>query len=76
MGVLNRIEIETRIGRGELLSNVRRKDNGEFDIQPDSYDLTAGKAVWKEPSGNIRTLYMTLLNPFPSRKCTLSYQAK
>ena len=51
MGVLNRKEINERLKRGELLSNPRRKD-GQFDIENDSYDLTAGTAVWKQASSN------------------------
>jgi deoxycytidine triphosphate deaminase len=48
-GVLNHDEIVRRVQRGELLRGVRRLATGEYDVEPDSYDLTAGKAVWKEP---------------------------
>lgn len=47
MGILNRDEIERRLVKGELLLKARKKDDGRFDIQPDSYDLTVGTAVWK-----------------------------
>ena len=47
MGVLCRAELERRIELGELIENVRRK-NGKPDLQPASYDLSAGRAVWKE----------------------------
>ena len=53
-GVLNHDEITRRIENGELLRGVRRLVSGRYDVEPDSYDLTAGKAVWKEPSDGIR----------------------
>jgi deoxycytidine triphosphate deaminase len=61
MGILNRDEIERRLKRGGLLRNARRKDDGRFDIEAASYDLTAGKAVWREPTlrgekGSVETL--------------------
>lgn len=52
MGVLNKAEIEQFIGQGQLVRYPRYKD-GALDIQPDSYDLTAGKAVWKNSRGKI-----------------------
>ena len=48
MGVLNRDEINRRLEKGGLLRNPRRGEDGQFDIEADSYDLTAGKALWKE----------------------------
>jgi deoxycytidine triphosphate deaminase len=48
-GVLNHDEIVRRLDEGVLLRGVRRRDDGDYDVEPDSYDLTAGKAVWKEP---------------------------
>jgi deoxycytidine triphosphate deaminase len=48
-GVLNHDEIVRRLEKGELLRGVRRLPSGEYDVESDSYDLTAGKAVWKEP---------------------------
>jgi deoxycytidine triphosphate deaminase len=48
-GVLTHDEIVRRLERGELLRGARRLSSGEYDVEPDSYDLTAGKAVWKEP---------------------------
>ena len=61
MGVLNRDEIERRLQNGGLLRNPRRGEDGKFDIEIDSYDLTAGTAVWKEPTrdgdgGNVETM--------------------
>jgi len=48
MGVLNRSELERRIECGELILCPRRKSDGSLDLQPASYDLSAGRAVWKE----------------------------
>lgn len=49
MGVLNKSEIERRIAAGELIVNPRKdRQNRLLDIHPASYDLTAGRAVWKE----------------------------
>jgi len=53
MGVLTKTEIEAYLRKDELLSNPRLTDSGAFDIQPDSYDLTAGKALWKDSDGNV-----------------------
>lgn len=47
MGVLAYPELERRISAGELILRPRQKD-GRLDIQPASYDLTAGRAVWKD----------------------------
>ena len=47
MGVLAHPELERRIDQGQLILRPRRK-NGRLDIQPASYDLTAGRAVWKD----------------------------
>ena len=60
MGVLNRKEIEERLDQGELLRDPRRGNDGRFDIEKDSYDLSAGTAVWKEGSrsgGDVKTLH-------------------
>ena len=48
MGILNKSEIIRRLEKGELLIRARLDDNGQLDVEPDSYDLTAGIAVWKE----------------------------
>jgi deoxycytidine triphosphate deaminase len=50
MGILNRDEIERRLKMGGLLRYARINTDGQFDLEPASYDLTAGKAVWREPS--------------------------
>ena len=51
MGVLTRMQLESRINNGGLLRNPRRNDDGRLDIEADSYDLSAGTAVWKQRSG-------------------------
>lgn len=50
MGVLIRADLARRIAKNELIHNPRRTPNGEVELQPASYDLTAGRAVWKEQS--------------------------
>ena len=60
MGVLNRQEIDTRLQNSQLLRNPRRRNDGHFDIEKDSYDLAAGTAIWKEGNrsrGNVQTLH-------------------
>jgi len=52
MGILNKDEITRRLMKGELLIRARKDNIGNFDIEPDSYDLTAGAAVWKEELPN------------------------
>ena len=61
MGVLTKKEIERRLGDGEILRNPRRREDGHFDVEVDSYDLAAGTAVWKQPpskgeTGNVKTV--------------------
>ena len=51
MGILNKDEIKRRLAKGELLVKARKKD-GDFDIEPDSYDLSAGTAIWKSRNQN------------------------
>lgn len=48
MGILNKDEIKRRLEKGELMIRARKDNNDHFDVEPDSYDLTAGAAVWKE----------------------------
>ena len=50
MSVLNRRQIEERLDRQELLRNPRRKADGRYDIEKDSYDLATGTAIWKNPA--------------------------
>src|SRR5438105_4385729 len=55
-GVLTSQELVERIKAGKLIRNPRLKD-GNFDVQPASYDLTAGRAVWTDPqSGETKEL--------------------
>ena len=49
MNMLNRVDIEQRLRKQELLRNPRRKADGNFDVEKDSYDLAAGTAIWKNP---------------------------
>lgn len=48
MGILNKDEITRRLEKGELMIKARKDTHSHFDVEPDSYDLTAGVAVWKE----------------------------
>lgn len=52
MSVLTRSQIEGYFQRGRLIRNPRCKSDGTFDIEADSYDLTAGTAIWKQPAVN------------------------
>jgi deoxycytidine triphosphate deaminase len=61
MGNLNRDEILRRLQRGELIKGARRLSDGKFDVEADSYDLSAGTAVRKErdsggEKGNVTTV--------------------
>jgi len=47
-GVITAPELIRRMNAGLLIRNVRRVD-GQPDVQPASYDLTAGRAVWTDP---------------------------
>jgi deoxycytidine triphosphate deaminase len=49
-GVLHKAELERRVLRGELIRNYRT-NGGHPDLQPASYDLTAGRAVWSDSKG-------------------------
>ena len=61
MGVLNSQTIERYLRKRQLILNPRPGQNGrQYDIQNDSYDLSAGTAVWKTPTsdrygGNVET---------------------
>ena len=53
MGVINNQAIEGYLRKGQLILNPRAGQNSrEFDIENDSYDLSAGTAIWKQPTGN------------------------
>ena len=55
MSVLNRPAIKAYLDRGELIRNPRKKPNSrEYDLENDSYDLSAGTAIWKQqrPDGH------------------------
>jgi deoxycytidine triphosphate deaminase len=53
MGTLNHNEIVRQLDQGELIVGARKKDGG-YDVEPASYDLTAGTVVWKEARRGIR----------------------
>jgi deoxycytidine triphosphate deaminase len=64
-GVLTAAELIKRMSAGQLIRNVRLI-SGQPDVQPASYDLTAGRAVWTEPkSGETKEL---LYNPASAEK--------
>ena len=48
MGILTKHEIEEYLQKGELIINPHKKDDNEYDIEPASYDLRAGRLIWKE----------------------------
>ena len=49
MSTLSQHELRERIGRGELIRNPRKINGRQVDLQPASYDLSAGRVVWSEP---------------------------
>jgi deoxycytidine triphosphate deaminase len=64
-GVLTAAELIKRMSAGQLIRNVRLR-GGQPDVQPASYDLTAGRAVWTEPkSGETKEL---VYNPASAEK--------
>lgn len=52
MPTLSKHQIIEYLKRGELLSNPSRKEDGEYDVEPASYDLRAGIFIWKEIDRN------------------------
>lgn len=48
MGTLSKNQIIEHFDKGELILNAHRKDDGTYDVEPASYDLHAGMAIWKE----------------------------
>ena len=48
MGILTQKHIIDQIGKGILIKNARRKENGELDVEAASYDLSIGTAVSKK----------------------------
>src|SRR5436189_5956851 len=47
MGILSKSEIVARLEKGELLVNAYKKD-GQYEVEPASYDLRSGIVIWKE----------------------------
>ena len=60
--ILYKAELERRIEAGKLIVNPRRKDR-TIDLQPSSYDLMAGRAVWKEMQGNRSSIQERAYDP-------------
>jgi deoxycytidine triphosphate deaminase len=48
MGILSQKMIIEHIDRGELILNPKRDEHGNPQVEPASYDLRAGRAVWKD----------------------------
>ena len=48
MGILTKHQIIEHLKKGELIINPNKKENGEYDVEPASYDLRAGIFIWKE----------------------------
>lgn len=51
MATLTKHQIIEHLKRGELIINPFKNGNGEFDVEPASYDLRAGTIIWKETKG-------------------------
>ena len=48
MGILTKHQIIDHLRKGELLLNANVKEDGDYDVEPASYDLRAGTFIWKE----------------------------
>lgn len=48
MAILTKHQILEHLNRDELIINAFKNENGEFDVEPASYDLRAGTIIWKE----------------------------
>jgi deoxycytidine triphosphate deaminase len=48
MGILTQTHIIELLNEGKLIKNARKKENGEFDVEAASYDLSIGTAVSKK----------------------------
>jgi deoxycytidine triphosphate deaminase len=48
MSTLTKNQIIEYLSRGELIINPCINKNGEFEVEPASYDLRAGMVIWKE----------------------------
>ncbi|RZJ48872.1 MAG: hypothetical protein EOO19_06975 [Chryseobacterium sp.] len=48
MATLSKHQIIDYFEKGELILNPFKKINGEYDVEPASYDLRAGTFIWKE----------------------------
>jgi deoxycytidine triphosphate deaminase len=48
MATLTKHQIIEHLKKGELIINPSKNENGEFIVEPASYDLRAGTIIWKE----------------------------
>ena len=48
MAILTQKQIIDQLDQGKLIKNARKKDNGVFDVEAASYDLSVGTAVCKK----------------------------
>lgn len=48
MSTLTKHQIIKYLDKGELLNNPNKNTDGEFIVEPASYDLRAGTIIWKE----------------------------
>jgi deoxycytidine triphosphate deaminase len=60
--IMHEAEIARHFDNGELVIEPRKKGD-KFDIQPASYDLAAGRAVWKEIRDGKAVLHEVAYNP-------------
>lgn len=54
MGTLTKHQIIEYLKKSELIKNPSKKGNGEFNVEPASYDLRAGTIIWKEVNLNTK----------------------
>jgi len=60
--IMHQAEIIRRFELGELIVNPRKKGD-KFDLQPASYDLSSGRAVWKELKDGKGVIQEAIYNP-------------
>lgn len=64
MSVLAYSELKREMANGRLIKNPRFS-NGQIDLQPSSYDLMAGRAVWKDSkTQQVHETYFDLSLPY------------
>ena len=60
--IMHQAEIIRRLELGELIVNSRKKGD-QIDLQPASYDLSSGRAVWKELKDGKGVIQEAIYNP-------------